>query len=168
MKTCSVIVVCFALLSLSSISAAPLGTAFTYQARVGWPVLPFSLHAFGSSAPSTPNHETSTAGGRELRLKARPPARSNSLPNTSSFRQKETRKHPQILGRTPILLRHPSDEFSELPRDPGTADPFGSGDQPPEQPEASPLPTDHRVGLHDDEGVGVSRAQHARPVRTMS
>lgn len=37
---------------------------------------------------------------------------------------------------------------------PATAELFGSGDQPPEQPEAFPLPADHRIRIDDDESVG--------------
>ena len=69
-----------------------------------------------------------------------------------------------------ILPRHPSDELSELLWDPGTADPFGSGYQPPEQPEALALPADHRIGLDDDEGVGpvvpgVAKEHPEYPIR---
>src|SRR6266481_3714848 len=53
-----------------------------------------------------------------------------------------------------IVPSHPADKLSDLSRDVGTADSFGSGDQPPEQLEALPLPTDHRVGLNHYESVG--------------
>jgi hypothetical protein len=53
-----------------------------------------------------------------------------------------------------IVSSHPADELSDLPWDPGTADPFASRSQPPEPAKALTLPADHRVGLHDDERVG--------------
>lgn len=53
-----------------------------------------------------------------------------------------------------IFAGHPSDELSDLSWDPGTAEPFGSGSQPPKQPEAFPLPVDHGVWLDEDERVG--------------